>query len=183
MNLVVYGRENISTLLDYVTRSFSDIPNTGAKPLTYTAALPFTGLSGRIVVYQPQASTDTLTMYWQTPSLQDYPRSAIDTFIGRYLGYEGDGSIFKYLQRRSLASALEAGVEVTADSFYLFKLQITLTDEGLANISQVIRTVFQFLNHFKNISDELHSKWSDFVNVNQVVFDYKERQSPSDYAK
>ena len=75
-------------------------------------------------------------------------------------------------------------MEVAADSFYLFKLQITLTEGGLANVSQVIKTVFEFMNVFKNMtSDEFESKWEDYIRVSLVTFDYKDKESPSDYVK
>ena len=184
MNLVVYGRENISALLDMVTNSFSDVPNSHAQPLTYPFPLPFSGYNGRMVVYQPQASTSTLTLYWQVNSLHEYPTRSLDTFIVRYLGHEGNGSIFKHLQRQNFASAVAAGVDVAADSFYLFKLQVTLTEEGLGSVGQVVKNVFEFLNSFRNLSKvEYEQKWMDFIEVSEVAFDYKEKSSASDYSE
>ena len=184
MNLVVYGREDVSTLLNMVNSSFSAIRNTGVAPITYdTVAFPVPYI-GRIILYSPQANIDTLTMYWQTESLDASHRSAVSLFISHYLGYEGEGSVMQFLQTRSLASALSAGVEVNADSFSLFRVQITLTEEGLANVSDVIQIVFQFLRLLQNMTaEEFQTKWDDVIRVGEVLFDFAEKQYPNVYAQ
>ena len=182
MSLVVYGSENVSVLNDMVKYSFSAISNTGVSPKTYnTIAFPASYL-GRIILYLPQADTNILTLYWQTVSLQIYHQNAVSSFIAHYLGHEEEGSALSYLQTRVLATALVAGVEVGADSFYIFKLQITLTDAGLENVSNVIRTVFQFIQLLDSMTEvEFDLKWDDYIIVNEFLFDYAEKASPSNY--
>lgn len=183
MNLAVYGRENISVLHDMVSSSFSDINDTGAAPKSYsTVAFPDSYV-GRVVLYRPQADTNTLTFYWETLSLNKYHRNAVSGFITRFLGHEGEGSVMSYLQTRGLASAVLADAVVNADSFFLFSLQITLTDAGLANVSDVIQIVFQFTHLLENMTEsEFQTEWDDYVSVSEVVFDYAEKLSPNDYA-
>ena len=89
-----------------------------------------------------------------------------------------------YLKAENYASDLSAGVEVPADSFYLFVLQITLTEQGLGSVSEVIQAVYQYAYLLANMSEaEFGEKWRDYVDVSKVVFDYAENESPEDYTK
>lgn len=184
MNLVVYGRENSSTLWSWVDRYFSPISDRDGSPATYTQ-VPFPPeYTGKIVHYQPEASTNTLTVFWQTPSLQGYPRNAVAKFLSRYLEHKGQGSLLACLKESNYASDLTAGVEVPADSFYLFSVQLTLTDQGLGNVSKVISSVFQYAYLLANLSEsDFNKMWQDFVDVKTVVFDYAEDKSPEEYTK
>ena len=181
----MYGRENVSVLYDMIENSFSAIAirNTGVSPKTYnTTAFPASYL-GRIILHHPQADTNILTLYWQTVSLHIYHPNAVSGFILQYLGHEGEGSIMSYLRLRALASVILANVEVDADSFYVFKLQIILTDAGLENVSDVIQTVFQFTQLLDSMTEvEFEPKWADYINISEVLFDYAEKALPNDYA-
>jgi len=184
MNLAVYGRENTSVLLDWVNASFAGVRTGLGSPATYsTTAFPGPPYTGRLVHYRPEASTNTLTLFWQTPSLQGHSQNAVSKFLIRYLGHEGEGSLLAYLKGRGMATALRAGIEVAADSFYLFRIQATLTESGLGVVSEVIQAVFHYTYLLANLTEEeFEEKWSDYVTVSGVTFDYAENQSPNDYA-
>ena len=185
MNLVVYGREDISVLQQWAERSFSNVlPSLPEEPpASYnTTAFP-SNYTGRLIRYYPEASTDVLTMFWQTPSLQGQRRYAIAEFLTRYLGDEGRGSLLRYLQMRKWASDLQAGVEVDTDSFYLFSLQITLTGDGLDHVSEVIRAAFYFVRLLADLEEQdFQRMWDDFLNVGTLNFDYAEKLTPNEYA-
>ena len=185
MNLVVYSHEDISDLEEMVDLYFSEIPNRGTVPVKYnTTAFPEgANYTQKIIYYRPQASTNTLTLYWQTPSLQDHTKNSISGFLNRYLGYEGEGSLFSLLQTKGLATQISAGTEESTDSFHLFSLQITLTVEGFEHVSDVIRYVFQFTRLLGNLTEkEYLEKWEDYIKIETVNFDFAERKYPNDFA-
>jgi len=181
MNLVVLGSENISSLLKVVNHVFSAIPNIIRRPKTYDKdnVQPFTNHMSRIVIYQSVSFTDRLTLYWQTPSLDNHPSNAVSSFILRYLKHRGEGSVFSYLKKQHLASRLGANV-TTADSFYLFKIRIMLTESGFKNVTAVIKIVFEFLEAFRRKSfKEMKVYWNNFINVSLVKFDHGLRKFSS----
>lgn len=183
MNLVVYGRENTSQLWNWVSTSFAKITSSNGSAVTYhTTAFP-DEYTGRLVQYLPEANTNTLTIFWQTKPLQDHKRNTVGDFLVRYLGHEGEQSLLHYLRDQGMASGIGAGIEVAADSFTLFSLQITLTDCGLDGVAEVIQAVFHFTHLLANMSgEEFERKWEDYVQVAKVNFDYAEKESPNDYA-
>ena len=184
MNLAIYGSEDPSTLWDLVDTYFTSVSSTNGSPATYNETAfppPFTG---KLIHYLPEANINTLTMIWQTPSLQNYPRNAVDTFLTRYLGHEGEGSLLSHLKARNFASELSSGIEVDADSFYLFSVQITLTEQGLGNVSDVVQAVFKYAYLLANMTEgQFEEMWCDYVEVNKVVFDYAEKKSPEEYTE
>ena len=179
----MYSRESISTLFEWVKESFSDVSDTDGSAATYSVSAFPPEYSGKLIHYQPEASTHLLTIFWPTPSLQDHPRNPVAKFLTRYLGHEGEGSILYYLRQEGLAITISSGVEVAADSFYIFSLQVTLTDAGREKVGDVIQVVFHYAYLLANLTEaEFDVRWGDSLNVSEVNFDYAENQYPNDYA-
>ena len=129
MNVAVYGRENTSTLWEWVRESFSGVSDVDGSAATYSMSAFPPEYSGKLIHYQPEASTHLLTIFWPTPSLQGYPQSPVGDFLTRYLGHEGEGSILYYLRQEGLGISILSDADVY-DSFSLVSVQITLTDSG-----------------------------------------------------
>ena len=171
MNLVVFGDEHISTLLEMVIRYFSDIPNNNIQQRTYNIMLPFTNIMGTMIVYKQK--NNILFIYWQTPSLQAYPRHAITKFILHYLEHKGEGGIFEYLHSCNLVSMIYSVLKVHTTTFYMYSIQIILTDEGMSKVFLVIKTVFDYIDKLKTMSDEeFYTQWRELIKVTTFKFDY-----------
>ena len=187
MQLVVYGRDNLETLLNLTKTSFSAVPNRNLTKTTYnnTSFPAESQYSGFIVHYYPVADQDTLTLYWQiTPSLQPFYRNAVSNFIAQYLGHEGTTSAAYQLKNLNYITSLGAYVEVETDSYSLFAIEMQLTDGGVNNVSEVVRVLFQHIYRLKNISEnEFDKLWDDFAAVSQIKFDYSERATPINYVR
>ena len=186
MQLVVYGRDDLDTLSHMTTQSFSAIPNRNISKVTYnTTSFPAPQYSGFIVHYYPEADSDILTISWQvTPTLQPRYRNAVGSFITRYLGHEGTTSAAYQLKIQNYATSLSADVAVETDSYTLFEVQIELTENGIRNVSEVIRILFQHVVRFQSLNErEFNQLWADFQPVSQIRFDYSERATPIDYVR
>ena len=186
MQLVVYGRDDLDTLSHMTTRSFSAIPNRNVSKATYnTTSFPAPQYTGFIVHYYPEADSDILTIYWQvTPTLQPRYRNAVGSFITRYLSHQGPTSAAYQLKIRNYATSLSASVEVETDSYSLFVAQIELTENGIRNVSEVVRVLFQHIVRFQSLRErEFNQLWADFQPVSQIRFDYSERATPIDYVR
>lgn len=66
MELVIYGREDTSTLAGYAASIFSAVPDTNASvDVFYSDAFPPPEYTGKIVYYEPVADKHSLSIYWQ----------------------------------------------------------------------------------------------------------------------
>ena len=173
MNLVVFGTQSRYSLLKMINSIFSRIPNTNSKPTSYNSCIPpFTNRTGKVIIYQSAAYRDKLALYWQTPSVMKYPNNVVTDFILRYLNHQSEGSIFKYLQERRLATNVVANV-TTTDTFCIFQIQIDLTESGFIHRTVVIQVVFELLAKIRvQSAKEMENYWKNFVRVNQIIFDY-----------
>lgn len=185
MQLVIYGRDNLDTLSSMAMHSFSAIPNRNLTKATYNTTSFPPQYSGVIVHFYPVANRDTLYLYWQiTPSLQPYYRHAVGSFIQQYLNHEGTNTAAYKLKSLNYITSLNTAVDVETDSYTLYTVEIELTDEGVRNVSGVIRILFQYIVRFQSINEsEFNRLWQDFVSVSQIRFDYSERSPPISYAR
>ena len=185
MQLVVYGHDNLNTLSHMTTRSFSAIPNRNVAKATYdTTSFP-PQYSGYIIHYYPEADTDILTIYWQvTPSLQPHYRNAVGSFITHYLRNKETTSAAYKLKMMDYATSLHAGIEFETDSYSLFVVQIRLTWNGIRDVSEVVRILFQHIVRFQSITEsEFNRLWADFISVSQIRYDYSEKPHPIYYVR
>ena len=173
MNLVVFGTRSRYSLLKMINSTFSRIPNTNNKPTSYNSCIPpFTNRTGKVIIYRSAADRDKLTLYWQTPCVMKYPNNVVTDFILRYLNHQGEGSIFKYLQERRLATKVVANV-TTADNFCIIQIQIYLTESGFIHRTVVIQVVFELLAKIRVQSvKDMKNYWKNFVRVSQISFEY-----------
>ena len=185
MQLVVYGRDDLGTLSHMTTRSFSAIPNRNVTKATYNTTSFPPQYSGYIIHYYPEAHTSILTIYWQvTPSLQPHYRNAVGSFITQYLSHQGTTSVAYKLKMMNYAGFLYAGVVFETDSYSLFVAQIGLTENGIRDVSEVVRILFQHVVRFQSINEiEFNRLWADFKSVSQIRFDYSERAPPINYVR
>ena len=106
------------------------------------------------------------------------------SFITRYLSHQGTTSAAYELKIRNYATSLSAGVAVETDSYTLFEVQIELTENGIRNVSEVVRVLFQHIVRFQSLSErEFNQLWADFQSVSQIKFDYSERVPPINYVR
>jgi len=174
MNLVVYDAKRTSSLINLVTYYFSLLPRSKPYPIPHeTLISPFDNYAGKIIQYKCSSCSKYLNMFWEMPKLDTNPRYAISDFISRYVGCTGRGSIIGYLQSLNLAIGIDAEFSLKSDSFYIYELNIRLTDKGFKKISYVIKTVFQSLSTFMRISENHFNKlWEDFIGVADIKFHF-----------
>ena len=187
MQLVIYGRDNLDTLLNMTRASFSAVPNRNLTKTTYstTSFPPGAQYSGFIVHYYPVADQNTLTLYWQiTPSLEPFYRNAVASFLSQYLGHEGTTSAAYRLKILNYITSLGTYLEVETDTYSLFAVQMVLTDSGVHKVSEVVQIVFQHIARLRNMNEsEFDRLWKEFADVSQIRFDYSERATPINYVR
>ena len=173
MNLVVKSRDNIATILQWVTKFFSEIPtNKNYQYQNHYNIPPFLNRTGKIIIQECKNCKASLKIMWQTPGLLRYKKNVVVNFINRYLEHKGDGSILKYLKERSLATKLSHAAHISEHTFSLLGITIELSQQGLKKVAYVVKVVFEFLDAFKNISEEFFNDlWTDFIEVHQSAYE------------
>ncbi|XP_034140560.1 nardilysin-like [Drosophila guanche] len=90
-----------------------------------------------------------LDLTWLLPSVRQYYRCKPDKFVTSLLDQEGPGSLRLYLHRRRWTVMQIVGIDddgFDLNSIYsLFKLSLTLTDEGYQHIDEVLAAVFAYI--------------------------------------
>ncbi|KAI1280650.1 Nardilysin [Halotydeus destructor] len=153
MVLVVQSQETFQTLDKWV-QVFSLIPSViqgnRQMPPSRVPELPYDlNKFHRLYYIKPILDFHRILISWSIPSqLQLYATKPM-AHIGSLIGHEGKGGLISVLRRRGLATSLSAGND-EGDSSHnihhaIFSIDITLTQEGLHNLDEVVRYVSAFI--------------------------------------
>ena len=76
------------------------------------------------------------------------------------------------------------GTDVSTDTYTFVALDVTLTQNGLSHISEVIAAIIQYIKLLQNLNEsEMKQHWNDFVKVATINFDYYTKISPDKYVR
>lgn len=188
MTLAVQSRHCLDELESMVTEIFSAIP--ARKPVTelsHRSCEPFP-LEEFTKLYkvQPVKKVNTVSITWALPSvLREYTTKPLE-YVSYVVGHEGTGSILAYLRDRSWALGLVAGNE--GSGFHhnaicsLFNVTISLTEEGLKHVEEVLTAVFAFLAMARQVGP-VQSIFDEIQTVADNNFRWCEEESPLDYVE
>ena len=73
------------------------------------------------------------------------------SILGYITGHEGKGSILSFLKRKNYATTLTTNIHQTTNTYGFFSLRIDLTQKGLENHRNIIKTVLSYIKHSRNI--------------------------------
>ena len=169
MNLVIQSHESADTLLGYVERFFSEIPNKDVQPFQAGMEKPFLHHMGRIVIGEMQSTV--MVVAWQTPNLNRVPYQ-IGAFITYLVNTKIKGSLFQVLQNKGFISASKSRVIYKMHNAYLFTIHIIFTKIVLAEVTDIIKIVYEYLGIIKSMSvEEYQTQWDNFVRIEEINFD------------
>ncbi|KAM7283385.1 nardilysin [Ixodes scapularis] len=189
MTLAVQSKHSLDDLEQMVSKIFSAIPKRTAKS-ELTGFLPrepfpleqFT----KLYKVQPVKKVNNLSVTWALPSLlHEYKTKPLE-YISYVVGHEGAGSILAYLREKSWALSLVAGNEGTGfhhnSTCSLFNVTISLTEDGLKHIGEVLTAVFGFLAMVQR-KGPIASIFDEIRTVSDNNFRWCEEESPLDYVE
>ena len=145
MSVVVYGREPLDTLAQWVGESFSEVP-AGDKPELSIGKPPYTseGLGVRVNVV-PLKETRVLSLNFPLESVQAYYRKKPLGYLSRILGYEGSGSLHSLLKEQGLIDSLTTYNSELPHEYSEFVIRMELTPKGLEQVDEITALVFDQL--------------------------------------
>lgn len=147
MKLVVYGKEDVDTLSQWVQELFSDIRNTGREKPSFQGELPFNRehLARRLDVV-PVKDLKIVGVTWQLPPVRGVRYTQQHTSVLAHLiGHEGKGSLLSFLKKKKWVNSLSAGIDEEHDEFSLFLINLDVTDDGIVHLNDVLLALFQYL--------------------------------------
>lgn len=184
MSVILYGREGLDTLEDYVVEYFSKVPDHPVSCLNYEKLFvetpPYTRETsiGKLVRLVPHETNKRLKVYFPLPPLDKYTESCAPAYISHIIGHKGEGGVSSALRSKRLATSASFSI-LNEDPCALAQFGVVLTDQGYNNLDQVLEVIFNFLALFRKtpIVPELVE---EFVGITRAGFTYQPKSSIRD---
>jgi len=138
--------------------------------------------TGNLYHIVPVKDSDDLMIYWFIEENHNlYIKEKPLSYLSSVLGHEGINSLTSSLIKDQLISSLISSYDTHANSYSTFYFKINLTKKGLANTEAVISRVFNSVNKLK--SQPINKRYFEELKIiNQIKFDFKSKEDPTDYA-
>ncbi|KAI0062244.1 hypothetical protein BV25DRAFT_1804109 [Artomyces pyxidatus] len=182
MRLCIIGKESVEELSGLAATFFSPIKNRGQDPAPMISDHPFgEAEKGTLLAVQTIMGFHVLElclpMEYQPPQW----RYKVSYLLGDLVGHEGPGSLHSYLKHKGWMSALNAGPQLLARGFAMFKVTIHLTEDGFKNHREVASACFKYLSLLR--STELPDWYQKEISaISNIRFRFSEKRRPEDYA-
>ncbi|WP_175404459.1 insulinase family protein [Endozoicomonas atrinae] len=181
MGVVVYGKEPLERLEQWVNTSFSAVPS-GAKPDLTIGKQPYSQdeLKARINIV-PLKDTRVLSLSFPMPSAQPFYHIKPLGYLARIIGYEGKGSLHSLLKERGLIDSLAAYSSDLPNEYSEFTVRMELTPEGLTQVDEITAIVFDYLDLIRR---EGLQPWlyEESKQIAELAFRYQEDRNPQQTA-
>ncbi|POM72003.1 Nardilysin [Phytophthora palmivora] len=185
MKLVVCGENTLDELEQWVTKSFSAIPNKLVQVPSFASAGPPFGAEGAgapfLCKIVPVRDIHTLHIDWMIPPVLGQHHQKPADYIASLLGHESEGSVLSHLKERGWVSAVTAGVTDT-DGYecgtYAAKFDITmkLTLEGISHWEEIVQAVFEYL-HMLRVNGCPEWVFDELAALADISFRFQEEDS------
>eukprot|EP01128_Nolandella_sp_AFSM9_P011831 TRINITY_DN8746_c0_g1_i1.p1 TRINITY_DN8746_c0_g1~~TRINITY_DN8746_c0_g1_i1.p1 ORF type:complete len:959 (+),score=215.62 TRINITY_DN8746_c0_g1_i1:78-2954(+) len=150
MNLAIYGRESLDELAALVEGKFSAVINKDIPLPVFGTEHPMSGsVLSRRIDFVPVKEYRKLSLDFATPHSKPQWRCKPAYVVSHLIGHEGPGSILAALKTRGWANSLSAGTMFDGASYSMFSVGITLTEEGLKKVDEIVKMVFAYVEILK----------------------------------
>ena len=163
MGLALLSSYTLEQMEGWAREYFSDISNRNLARNTHDPSVIEEKKTLRLIKVEPIKDIRQLNMVFELPSTRTMYESKPENQFGFIMGHEGRGSLLSYLKDQGWAITLSAGARAETREYGFATVSIGLTEKGLENYKQVIKSVIGYLNLMKqsryqeHIYDELSS--------------------------
>ncbi len=176
MALVILGRETTEELAMWATELFAPLVN--RETPAFTLEMP-RYVPPKMVKAQALKETHRLSLRFPLPPLGDTQFHRPGAFISSLLGDEGPGSLLSLLKAQGWAESLSAGVnENELES--MFSVNLTLTPEGVTQVTEIVDLVFQTLDLIEKQGIEAW-RYDEMAQLSDIAFQFQEAMNPMRY--
>jgi insulysin len=131
-----------------VRELFAHVPNFDRKALSYDPEFFDPKELPRWIRIQSIKELKELSLIFALPEQESDWQAKSARILSHILGYEGEGSLLKYLKDKNLVSSLSAGLEGETYGA-LLQIDMDLTDHGYDHQKSVIQAFFSYIDLLK----------------------------------
>ena len=181
MKLAIITHSSLDDIQEQVNRMFSDVraDSLNDKVELYgnlnTTELPYKKEElGKIVYYKKISAGNIIDfMFSMNSTGSNYDTKPLD-YVDYLLKSSGEKSLINFLKKRNLANKLESSTYESFKSFSIYYISVELTDEGLQDLDNVIKLVFNYLNMIKD-SKKNEKYYTEIKNIFDSGFKFLEK--------
>ncbi len=180
MRLVIYGREDLDTLERYARDNFTAIPNHERadtpveQPLIAPESLP------ALLTVEPIKNKRVLSLMFSLPPIEPHYRAKPAYYLTNLIGHEGEGSLLSWLKQQGWADALSAGMALDNQQESALSVSITLTDEGLSQYLQVVRSTFAYIDLIRQQGID-RWRFDEQAKLLDIAYEFQQKSEPIHY--
>ncbi|EGC46859.1 a-pheromone processing metallopeptidase Ste23 [Histoplasma capsulatum var. duboisii H88] len=181
MKLVVLGRESLDELEGWVAELFADVKNKNLPQNRWDDVQPYTPADlQKICFAKPVMDTRSLDIFFTYQDEENLYDSKPARYISHLIGHEGPGSILAHIKAKGWAYGLSAGPIPICPGSAFFTISIRLTEDGISNYQEVIKTVFQYISILKSRVPE---EWifEEMKTLAEVDFKFRQKSPASGF--
>ncbi|XP_035920019.1 nardilysin-like isoform X2 [Anopheles stephensi] len=187
MHFAVQARMSLDELEALTVKYFSAIPSNWLPADNLSSRFNETNAFrseyyNKLYVVKPISDVCQLDITWcLPPCVRDYHVKAID-YLAYVMGYEGKNSLTSYLRKKSLALDVHTGASngFEKNSLYtLYTVSITMTDQGLENVEEILRAVYAFVRLLKR-EGPVERIFKELQDLEATSFRYRKEKEASD---
>lgn len=149
MKLCVMGNHSLDTLEQWTREKFAAVPTIDRADLSYPTDVWDPKALPRMVEIKPVTEQRSVTLEFAMPSAKEHWRAKPLSLLGSLIGHEGKGSLLSQLKKEDLATGLSAGGQSQSFASF-FRIRITLTENGRANVDRVVELSFAYLDMLRD---------------------------------
>ena len=146
MTLAVIGPQSLDELEQWVSETFSSIPNRNLANKSLETPYLDDDSTAIMVHIEPVKEIRKLILSFPLPSLDKYYRQKPMSYFAHLLGYEGEGSLMQVLKDRGWITSLSAGGGTSGSNYREFTVSCNLTHSGLEHVDDIVQALFSYLN-------------------------------------
>ncbi|CAG9319174.1 unnamed protein product [Blepharisma stoltei] len=183
MGIVLYGKENIQTLENWVRQSFTAVVDKNLVP-EVDMRMPYDEtVSGILVKVVPVQDVKHIRFFWSWPPTIIHYKSKPGNYIAHLIGHEGKNSLLSFLKAEGLAQELSAsGTGQQYSNLSILVVNVELTDKGLENYERVIEITHAYIAMLKEKGVQ---EWiyEEIKALAQADFNFKSKSDPLSYCE
>ena len=183
MTLAVYSAGPLEQMQASVESLFGPIKDRDLPLTEDRVAVPMfaPGRLPAVLEVVPERDLRTVSLNFPMPPVRPDYRAKPTYFLSNILGHEGKGSLLSALKNDGWSDGLSSGLSFGTQDSSMFRINIRLTEQGLAHVPDVIGRVFQLSGQMRHAGVE---RWrqQEQKHLLALGFQFQEPSSPVGYA-
>lgn len=185
MKLVVYGRESLEQLQNWVVELFSAVKNNSESKRPDWPGLPWNIESesfkqSQLVKVKTLKAMRNLDISWLIPDQRSKYHCKPDQYLTHLIGHEGEGSLFQALKKRGWLTSLCASCEASAHGFNFFQVSLELSPLGWQEYESVVSWLVQYISLLRHWGPQ-EAIFHECQQLSEISFRFREKGDPSTF--